>query len=109
MLVGSLVLVIEAATAPIPFLADSGLLLVVFAAMWVGLGVAIVRAPTRVDAAWRRLRALPLFVQLLAWLLLLPIVAGIAVWQLGWPRLARLAVVAGIATWNLLVFLPGPA
>jgi hypothetical protein len=105
-LIGTLVMVIEAVTAPIPFLASSGLLLLLFAAMWVALGVAIVRAPARVDAAWRRLRALPLLVQLLAWVLLLPILAGIAVWQLGWPRLARMAMVAGIAAWNLLVFLP---
>jgi hypothetical protein len=105
-LVGTLVMVIEAVTAPIPFLASSGLLLILFAAMWVALGVAIVRAPARVDAAWRRLRALPLLVQLLAWVLLLPILAGIAVWQLGWPRLARMTMVAGIAAWNLLVFLP---
>ena len=104
--VGTLVMVIEAVTAPIPFLASSGLLLLLFAAMWAALGIAIVRAPDRVDAAWRWLRALPLLVQLLAWVLLLPILAGIAVWQLGWPRLARMAVVAGIAAWNLLVFLP---
>lgn len=105
-LVGTLVMVIEAVTAPIPFLASSGLLLILFAAMWAALGIAIVRAPARVDAAWRRLRALPLLVQLLAWVLLLPILAGIAVWQLGWPRLVRMATVAGIAAWNLLVFLP---
>lgn len=106
LIVGIFVGIVETLTAPIPFLAESGLLLVLFAALWAALAVAIVRAPARVDAAWRRLRALPLLVQLLAWLLLLPIVAGVAVWQLGWPRLARVAVVAGIATWNLLVFLP---
>jgi len=105
-LVGTLVLVIEAVTAPIPYLASSGLLLLVFAAMWVALGVAIVRAPARVDAAWRRLRALPLLVQLLAWVLLLPVVAAVAIWQLGWPKIARVVVVAAIAAWNLLVFLP---
>jgi hypothetical protein len=104
--IGTLVAIIEAVTAPIPFLADSGLLLLLFATMWLALGVAIVVAPARVDAAWRRLRALPLLVQALAWVLLLPIVAGIAVWQLGWPRLARMTVVLGIAIWNLLVFLP---
>jgi membrane protein YdbS with pleckstrin-like domain len=65
-----------------------------------------VRAPSRVGAAWRRLRELPLLVQLAAWVLLLPVVASVAVWQLGWPKLARMAVVAGIAVWNLLVFLP---
>jgi hypothetical protein len=106
LVIGIVVGIIELVTAPIPYLASSGLLLLLFAAMWVALGVAIVRAPDRVGAAWRRLRALPLLAQLAIWVLLLPVVAGIAVWQLGWPRLARMAVVAGIATWNLLVFLP---
>ena len=106
LLVGLLVGAIEAVTAPIPYLADSGLLLVVFAGLWLALGVAIIRAPARVDTAWRRLRSLPLLVQLLAWVLLLPVVAAIAVWQLGWPKVARATLVAGIATWNLLVFLP---
>ncbi len=105
-LIGLLVAAIDAVTAPIPYLASSGLLLLMFAAMWAALAFAIVRAPARVDGAWRRLRSLPLVVQVVAWVLLLPLVAAVAVWQLGWPRVARMAVVAGIATWNLLVFLP---
>ena len=103
---GVLVPVITALTAPIPFLASSGILLVAFAIAWGALAVAIVRDPARVDAAWRRLRRLPVIVQALAWLLLLPVLAGVVVWRARWPQPARYVVIAGIAAWNLLVFLP---
>jgi hypothetical protein len=97
---------IELVTAPIPFLASSGILLAAFAALWAAVGLALVREPARLDAAWARLRALPLLVQVVAWVLLLPVVAGLWVWHTGWPRVARVVVLAGIATWNLVMFLP---
>ena len=106
---GVLVPLIDAIVTPIPFLVSSGILLVVFAALWLALGVAIARDPARIDAAWAHLRRLPLPVQALAWLALLPVLAGVWVWRTGWPRLARLALVAGLASWNLLVFMPRPA
>ena len=101
-----LVPLITAVTAPIPFLAGSGALLVMFAALWLAFAVALIREPARIDAAWLRLRRLPLIVQAVAWLLFLPILAGAWIWRASWPRGARLLVVASIAAWNLLVFLP---
>jgi hypothetical protein len=98
--------VVELATRPIPFLASSGILLLLFAALWVAIGVAVVRDPARLDVAWHRLRACPLPVQAIAWLLLLPVVAGLWVWHRSWPGAARLAVMATIASWNLVVLVP---
>jgi hypothetical protein len=98
-----------AITAPIPFLASSGILLIVFAGLWIAFAAALVRDPARIDTAWRRVRALPLVVQGLAWLLFLPVLAGAWAWRTGWPVAARLAVVGGLAGWSLLVLLPGPA
>lgn len=106
---GVLVPVISAVTAPIPFLASSGILLVVFGAMWAAFAVALVRDPSRIEATWRRVRAWPLVVQAAAWVLFLPVLAAIAVWRTGWPAAARLALVGGLAGWNLLMFLPRPA
>lgn len=112
-LVGALVAVLDAIVVPlagaIPLLASSGLLLLVFAGLWLAFGAALVRDPGRLDAGWRRLRAMPLVVQGIAWLLLLPVVAGLWVWRTGWPRLARLTLIGGLAGWNLLVMLPRPA
>jgi hypothetical protein len=106
---GILVPLVTAVTAPIPFLASSGILLLVFGALWAAFAVALVREPARIEVTWRRLRALPLVVQAIAWVLFLPVLAGVAIWRTGWPQLARLALVGGLAGWNLLMFLPRPA
>ena len=106
---GMLVPVITAITAPLPALADSGILLLVFAALWGAVLLALVRDPARLEAAWRRIAGLPLAGRLLVWLLFLPVMAGIWAWRRAWPRVARVAVVGGLAAWNLLAFLPRPA
>lgn len=105
----ALVPLVELVTAPVPFLASSGILLVVFGGLWLALTVTILREPARVDAGWRRVRALPAVVQALAWLLFLPVLAGAWVWRTGWPRRARVTVVGALACWNLVMFLPRPA
>jgi hypothetical protein len=93
----------------VPFLASTGILLAVFAALWVLFGVALVRGASGLDAAWLRLRSLPLPVQAIAWLLFLPVLVGLRVWRTRWPGVARLTVIGGLAWWNLLVFVPRPA
>ncbi len=101
--------VVAPVTSVIPFLVSSGVALVLFAGLWAAFGVAIIRSRTSLEAAWLRVRALPLALEALAWLVLLPVLVGLAVWRRGWPVVARVAVIAGIAGWNLLVFVPRPA
>ena len=38
--------------------------------------------------------------------LLLPVVAGLWVWETSWPFLVRLVLVGGLAFWNIVMFLP---
>lgn len=106
---GILVPLLTLVTAPIPFLVSSGVLLLVFGAMWVAFAVALVREPSRIDTTWRRLRSMPIVVQAVAWLLFLPVLAGLWVWRTGWPTAARLTLVGGLAGWSLLIFLPHAA
>ena len=106
---GVLVPLINAITAPLPFLASSGILLLVFGVLWVAFAAALVRDPTRVDAAWCRVRSMPIVVRAFAWLLFLPLLAGVYVWRTTWPRVARLTLVGSLAGWNLLMFLPRAA
>lgn len=93
-------------TGVIPFLVSSGILLVVFAALWLGFGAALVAHASAVDEAWRSIGALPLPILGLAWLLFLPPMAGLWVWTTSWPLAIRLIAIAGLAGWNLLVFIP---
>jgi hypothetical protein len=93
-------------TGIIPVLVRTGLLFAGFAALWVGFFVLLAVDPGRLAAISTGLGALPLPLQALAWLLFLPLTAGLWAWSTDWPMVVRLAVVIGVAGWNLLVFLP---
>ena len=93
-------------TGVIPFLISSGILLVLFAALWLGFGALLVADTSAVDEAWRSIGGLPLPILGFAWLLFLPPMAGLWVWTTSWPLAIRLILIAGLAGWNLLVFIP---
>jgi hypothetical protein len=96
-------------TSAIPFVASHGILLAVFAALWALFSYALVRNRPGLDAAWIRIRHLPIVAQAVAWLLFLPVLAGLRIWRSRWPLFGRLVLIAGLAGWNLVVLLPRPA
>lgn len=93
----------------IGWMAESGVLFVIFAIIWVAFGAGLLLSQGSVDQAWAAIRALPLPIQGVVWLLFLPVMAGLWAWEQTWPLLVRLPVVLGIGVWNLLVFLPRAA
>ena len=88
------------------FLAETGLLFALFAILWLAFGVALIQSHGSLDAAWQWVRSLPLLVQTAVWLLFLPVMVGLWVWETTWPLVLRVILVLGIAGWNLLVLLP---
>jgi hypothetical protein len=88
------------------WMAESGVLFAVFAVIWIAVAVGLVWSAGTVDEAWRAIRALPLVVQLIAWVLFLPVMVGMWIWESSWPFLVRLVLLIGVAGWNLLMFLP---
>jgi hypothetical protein len=90
----------------IGFAAETGILFVVFAALWLVFGAALIWSQGTLDAAWAWVRSLHILGQAALWLLFLPVMAGLWAWELSWPILVRLLLVGGLAGWNLLVFLP---
>jgi hypothetical protein len=90
----------------IGWMAESGVLFALSALIWVAFGVGLVWSQGSIDQAWAAIRSLPLLVQGVVWLLFLPIMVGLWIWETTWPFVVRLVLVAGIAGWNLLVFLP---
>ncbi|OGO59254.1 MAG: hypothetical protein A2V85_09830 [Chloroflexi bacterium RBG_16_72_14] len=93
-------------TSVIPVLVRTGALVLVFGALWVGIGVALVVDPAAVDAAWQSIGSQSPVVQAVAWLLFLPLMGGLWVWSTDWPLVARIVLIAALAGWNLLVFIP---
>ncbi len=78
----------------------------VFALLWVGFAAALVLSQGSLDQTWTWIRGLPLILQGVVWLLFLPVVAGLWVWETTWPIVVRLVLVAGLGWWNLYVFFP---
>ncbi len=61
--------------------------------------------PGGLDAAWVWTRTQPFVMQAAMWLLLLPWMVGLAIWQLGWPSLVRAVVIVVMAvSWSSLAF-----
>ena len=90
----------------IGFMADHWILFGIFAVLWAAFGVALVASQGSLDSAWAWIGSLPWLLQGLVWLLFLPVMAGMWVWQSTWPLLVRLVLVTSLAGWNLLVLLP---
>ena len=65
----------------IGFAAETGILFVIFAALWAAFGAGLIWSQGSVDAAWDSIRALPLLIQGIVWILFLPVMAGM--WTLG--------------------------
>lgn len=88
----------------IGFLANSGILFVLFALIWLAYGVALVWSQESIDALWTWIRDLPWLLEGAVWLFFLPVMLGMWIWQTSWPLILRLVLIAGIAGWTLLVF-----
>jgi hypothetical protein len=83
----------------------------ILAALWLGFAVAFVASRSSLDATWHGVGALPLPIKGFVWLLTLPVMVGLGVWEGAWrtrpwPVIVRLLVVAGLALATLNAFFP---
>ena len=90
----------------ITFLAEHGILFGFFALLWLAFAVALVMSQGSVDSSWEWIRSQHIVLQAGIWLVFLPVVAGIWIWETTWPLVLRLVLVIGLAGWNLIIFLP---
>ena len=88
------------------FMADYGILFAIFVVIWVAFGAGLIWSQGSVDAAWQAIRDLPLILQGVVWLLFLPVMVALWIWETTWPVALRLLLVVSIGAWNLLVLLP---
>jgi hypothetical protein len=75
---------------------------VIFAMLWVGFAIALVVNREWLDLLWNRVQALPSVAEAIVWVLFLPIMVGLWIWESSWPDLVRLLAFAGIVVWTLL-------
>jgi hypothetical protein len=82
------------------------LVLLIFAALWLGFIAALIGRPRALDDLWAKFRRLPLLLQLLLGLLFLPVVLALWIWQSRWAVWLRLLLVIALAWFNLYMFFP---
>ncbi len=78
----------------------------VLALLWIGFAVALFTNRLLLDGTWQWFRRLPLLLQALLFLLFLPVVIGLWVWEARWPVWVRLPLVAGLVFVTLYTFFP---
>ena len=81
---------------------------VLFTLLWLAFAAALLFRREMLINTWQSIRGLPLLVQFLIWLLFLPVILGLWIWQTSWPLWLRLVLVAGQAWWNVFMFFPRP-
>ncbi len=79
---------------------------VFFAVLWAGFAAALIWSQSSLDQTWAWIRDLPLILQGVVWLLFLPVVAGLWVWETTWPLAMWLLLVVGLGFVNLYTFFP---
>jgi len=75
---------------------------VIFAILWAGFAIALAVNREWLDLLWNWVRALPAVAEVIVWVLLLPIMAGLWIWESSWSALVRLLAFAVIVVWTLL-------
>lgn len=78
----------------------------VLTGLWLGFAAALLFNPGMLDITWQLFRNWPLIIQLLVGLLVLPVIAGLWIWETSWPLLLRLILVAGLAWVTVYTFFP---
>ena len=81
----------------VTWMVENGVLFGIFALIWIAFAAGLIWSQGSVDQAWATIRDLPLIVQAVVWLLFLPVMIGLWIWETSWPLLVRLVLVIGIA------------
>jgi hypothetical protein len=77
--------------------------------LWLGFAAALVFNQALLDTAWQILRGLPFIAQAVIWLLVLPVAAGLWIWETSWPLWLRLVLVIGLGWVTVYTFFPRKA
>lgn len=74
--------------------------------LWLGFGLALLFNPALLDRVWGAFRRLPIVVQLLIGLLILPAIPGLWIWRTPWPLWLQLTLILVLGLAALYAFLP---
>ncbi len=76
------------------------------AILWVAFGAALVTWAGGLEELWNWVRDQSTLIQGFMWVLLLPWMAALAIWESSWVLWLKLTLIAGLAVATLYMFLP---
>ena len=76
--------------------------------LWAGFGYGIVFNRALLNTVWASFRALPVILQILVGIIILPVALALWIWESPWPLWIRLLMVIGLAFASIYMFLPKP-
>lgn len=73
-----------------------------FVVLWIGFAIALRGDRGFVDSTWQWLRGLPAPVQVVVWVVILPIAVGMWIYESTWPPTVGVLLVVGMIAWTLV-------
>jgi len=73
-----------------------------FVALWIGFAVVVLGDPRSFDPLWQGLRSLPTPIQVIAWVVFLPLAVGLWIWESSWAPIVSLMLACGMIAWTLV-------
>ena len=72
----------------------------IFAILWVGFALALIVNRDWLDSLWHWVGALPIVVEVIIWLVFLPIMVGLWTWVSSWTTLITVLAIVGLVVWT---------
>ena len=73
---------------------------VIFVILWVGFALALLVNREWLGVLWNWVQALPTTVEIIVWLVFLPITTVLWIWQSTWSVIVRLLALTGMGVWT---------
>ena len=74
--------------------------------LWLGFLIVLFANQQLLVSAWQVFTGWPLIFQIVVWLLALPLVLGLWIWQMAWAMWLRVILVLGLALVSVYLFFP---
>ncbi|HUE97928.1 MAG TPA: hypothetical protein VMN99_01665 [Anaerolineales bacterium] len=81
----------------------------ILSVLWLGFAAALIFNQAILDTSWQSFHGLPWVMQGVIWLLVLPVTAGLWIWETSWPLCPRLVLVIGLGWMTIYTFYPRKA
>lgn len=73
-----------------------------FVVLWIGFAMSLRGDRGLIDSAWQWLRGLPVPVQPIVWVVILPIAVGLWIYESPWSQTVGLLLALGMVAWTLV-------